>query len=68
MVEVAQALAAQALLPMRCLLQLHVVHSQEWLCYSTFSVATEACATKAQNPSAETILVSLRAVLGRRRG
>src|ERR1700730_3011924 len=32
-------LVAQALLPVRVLLHLSSMHSQEWLCYSTFSAA-----------------------------
>jgi len=35
-------LVAQALLPVRVLLLLSSKHSQEWLCYSTFSAASEA--------------------------
>jgi hypothetical protein len=31
---------AQALLPVRVLLPLSSMHSQEWLCYSTFSAAS----------------------------
>jgi hypothetical protein len=33
---------AQALLPVRVLLPLSPMHSQEWLCYSTFSAETSA--------------------------
>jgi hypothetical protein len=32
-------LVAQALLPVRVVLRLSLLHSQEWLCYSTFSAS-----------------------------
>jgi hypothetical protein len=32
-------LVAQALLPVRVLLRLSLMHSHEWLCYPTFSAA-----------------------------
>jgi Flp pilus assembly protein CpaB len=35
-------LVAQALLPVLVLLHLSSMHSQEWLCYSTFSATCEA--------------------------
>jgi len=45
-------LVAQPLLAVWFLQHLAKAHSQEWLCYSTFSVACEACATtKPENPS-----------------
>src|ERR1700687_621195 len=31
------------------LLELTSMHSQEWLCYSTFSAACEACATQSRH-------------------
>jgi Flp pilus assembly protein CpaB len=38
-VDSLQVLVAQAFLPVLDLLHLHSMHSQEWLCYSTFSAA-----------------------------
>jgi hypothetical protein len=37
--KLGRLLVAQALLPVRVLLPLSPKHSQEWLCYSTFSAA-----------------------------
>src|SRR5260370_32641083 len=39
-------LVAQAFLPVLVLLHLSSMHSQEWLCYSTFSAASEAATHK----------------------
>ncbi len=41
-------LVAQALLPVLVLLHLSSMHSQEWLCYSTFSATCEAATHKDQ--------------------
>jgi hypothetical protein len=45
-VDSERVLVAQALLPVLNLQHLHSAHSQEWLCYWTFSAACEAYATK----------------------
>src|SRR5712691_8158596 len=39
-------LVAQALLPVLVLLHLSFMHSQEWLCYSTFSASCEVATHK----------------------
>jgi hypothetical protein len=39
-------LVAQALLPVLALQHLSSMHSQEWLCYSTFSASCEAATHK----------------------
>src|SRR6266852_7686573 len=41
-------LVAQALLPVLVLLHLSSMHSQEWLCYSTFSATCSAATSKRQ--------------------
>jgi hypothetical protein len=46
-------LVAQALLPVRVLLPLSSMHSQEWLCYSTFSAASSAAEEKSSHSRAE---------------
>jgi hypothetical protein len=42
-VDSERVLVAQALLPVLNLQHLHSAHSQEWLCYWTFSAACSAC-------------------------
>jgi hypothetical protein len=44
-VDSERVLVAQALLPVLNLQHLHSAHSQECLCYWTFSAACEACPT-----------------------
>jgi hypothetical protein len=42
-VDSERVLVAQALVPVLNLQHLHAAHSQEWLCYWTFSATCSAC-------------------------